>query len=242
MQKFTHVRSNAIFVRRIAVVLATSVLAVTVALPAWGEAPLSELEEPSIEGQSTQREVIERQNTERQAIERQNLERRNNVRKLLLLNECRSCDLQGMTITETHLIGADLRDANLQGADFSGSNLEGADFENANLTAANFSDTFLTNAKLANARLDGVDFSRAHLYSVDVSGASMQNLNLAGAQIHNTPIAVGGGTQPLEEGRPLRVVPFGDTKPPFGISDPVEPYEVPLPILQPQILRPQNRK
>ena len=162
------------------------------------------------------------------ATVRQESIRQNNVRQLMLLNECRGCDFQGVSLTESHLIGADLRNANLQGADLTGSNLEGADLEGANLTGANFTNAFMTHTNLANARLDNANFSGAHLYYVEVAGASMNNLNLTGAELLHTPIYVGGEEQLLEEILPLEpIIPFEHTVPPEFNPNPA------LPLLEP---------
>lgn len=206
MKRVTCIQHSAIGAGKVVLALATTALTLGIALPALGEAPI---QEDSV------------------AIQ-------NNIRQLVLLNECHSCDLRGAVLHEAHLIGADLRNANLQGADFTGSNLEGADFEEADLTHANLTDTLLANANLSNARLDNVNFSKARLYSVEVSGASMRNLNLTDAQISNTPISIGGGEPTLEEEYPAQVVPFESTAPPWAVPNPVEPYEVPLPVLKPQ--------
>ena len=166
-----------------------------IAIPVLAEAPI---DEPIFTPQSNPLQVIARQEAIRQ----------NNVRQLILLNECMGCDLSGITLTEAHLIGADLRQANLQGATLTDSNLEGADLTGANLTGANLTNAFLTNTILVNAQLDGVNFSSAHLYSVDVSGASISNLNLTGAQLFNTPIYVGGE----EDSLPTQLEPISPSE------------------------------
>ncbi|MGI8936192.1 MAG: pentapeptide repeat-containing protein [Phormidesmis sp.] len=150
--------------------------------------------------------------------------RQNNVRQLILLNECMGCDLAGVTLNAAHLIGADLRYANLRFATLIDSNLEGADLTGADLTGANLTDAFLTHAILANAQLDGVNFSGAWLYQVDVSGADLNNIELTGAQVLDTPISV-GGEEPLEEGVPLEPMM------PFEITNPAAPYE---PLINPE--------
>ncbi|MEL6231271.1 MAG: pentapeptide repeat-containing protein [Cyanobacteria bacterium J06627_3] len=141
--------------------------------------------------------------------------RATNVQRLILTNECYRCDLAGMDLSQTHLIGADLREATLAGADLSWSNLEGADLTNVNLTGANFTGAFLTNASLAYTNLDNVNFTQAQLYYVDVTGASMEHLNLADATVIGTPISVGGSLEPLEEDLPAQPFP------------PIEPWIAP---------------
>ncbi|MGB7249536.1 MAG: pentapeptide repeat-containing protein [Phormidesmis sp.] len=180
--------------RRISLLSAlTTSLLMSAAVPALAEAPVDDL-----------------------AITQQN-----NVRQLVLLNECMGCDLSGVTLTAAHLIGVDLRNANLQFANLTGSNLEGADLTGADLTGANLTNTFLTNTCLAETNLDGVNFSGAHLFYVDVAGASMNNLNLTGAQLLETPIYTGGEEQLIEESMPLEPLPLI----PFEETNPVEPYE-----------------
>ena len=123
-----------------------------------------------------------------------------NVQQLLITNHCQHCYLVGADLSQTHLIGADLRGADLTRADLSWSNLEGADLTGATLTNATLTGAFLTNASLVNANLDNVNFAQAQLYYVDVTGASMENLNLAQATVVGTPISIGGGTVPGEQG------------------------------------------
>ena len=91
-----------------------------------------------------------------------NILQHNNIRRLLITNECASCDLSGVTLIEAHLIGADLGNANLQSANLTGANLEGADLEGADLTGANLSYAFLTNTYLENTQLFSVKFSGAN--------------------------------------------------------------------------------
>ena len=148
------------------------------------------------------------------------LTQQNNIRRLVLTNECMGCDLAGVELTEAHLIGADLRDANLQFANLTGSNLEGADLKGADLTGANLTGAFLTHANLADTQLVGVNFTHAHLYNVDVTGANMENLTLVNAEIHNTPISVGGEEGPLDNGRPTEsIIPFEEIHPPVELDD-----------------------
>ena len=192
----------------------TAVLAM-VATPALAEAPIED-------------STFIPQNNSSPATVRQESIRQNNIRQLMLLNECGGCDLQGVSLTEAHLIGVDLRNANLQGANLTGSNLEGADLDGANLSGANLTDAFMTHTNLANTRLDNVNFSGAHLYYVDVAGASMNNLNLTGAELLYTPIYVGGEEQLREENLLLEpIIPFKDTIPPEFNPTPV------LPVLEP---------
>ena len=144
---------------------------------------------------------------------RQNPTHQSTVRRLILLNECRQCDLTGVLLPEAQLRGADLRGASLRFADLSGSHLEEANLKGADLTGINLSNAILVNTNLADTRLDWANFSGAQLYTVNVTGASMSNLNLTNAQLHNTPISVGGYEQPL--GTPLEhTSPFEDTLPP----------------------------
>lgn len=146
----------------------------------------------------------------------------NNVRRLVLINECMGCDLAGVDLTGAHLIGSDLRDANLQFANLTGVNLEGADLEGADLTGANLTGAFLTDTCLADTQLIGVNFTSAHIYSVDVTGATMENLTLVNAEIFNTPISVGGEDMPLENGQPAEpTILFEDAIPPGA------PYDYP---------------
>ncbi|MEO0646021.1 MAG: pentapeptide repeat-containing protein [Cyanobacteria bacterium J06650_10] len=141
---------------------------------------------------------------------RQNPTHQSTVRRLVLLNECRRCDLTGVLLREAQLRGADLRGASLRFADLSGSHLEEANLKGANLTGINLSNAILVNTNLADTRLDWANFSGAQLYTVNVTGASMSNLNLTNAQLHNTPISVGDYEQPL--GTPLEhTSPFEDT-------------------------------
>lgn len=157
--------------------------------------------------------LAEAPTVERSSPVRQNLTTQNNVRRLLLLNECRGCNLIGVTLLEAQLMGADLREASLQFADLSGSHLVEANLKGANLTGINLSNAVLINTNLANTRLDWANFSGAQLYTVNVTGASTNNLNLTNAQLRNTPISVGGYEQPL--GMPLEpTIPFEDTLPP----------------------------
>ncbi len=150
--------------------------------------------------------------------------RTTNVQRLILLNRCKACDLVGMDLSKTHLIGADLRGAILTGADLSWSNLEGADLTDADLTGANLTGAFLTNATLANATLDNANFSQAQLVHVDVTGASMENLNLADANIIGTPISIGGGA-PIEDDQELPILkPDGSWQLP---PPPGDPWSVP---------------
>lgn len=155
-----------------------TVLLMLMSAPALAEAPLDESVVPQIKPSQV-------------AAEQDDLLQRNQ-RRLLLLNECRRCDLSGVVLTGRHLIGADLREANLQDADLTGSNFEGADLSEADLMNANFSYTFLTDVRLVDAQLDNVNFTGAHLYSVNVEGASMRNLTLTDARLFDTPIYVGG--------------------------------------------------
>ena len=147
------------------------------------------------------------------------LTRQNNIRRLVLTNECAGCDLSGITLFEAHLIGADLRNAELTGADLTGANLEGADLEGANLSGANLTGAFLTDTSLANTQLVDVNFTGAHLYNTNVDGATMEDITLVGAEVFNTPISVGGQALPgdVEPGdvEPLEpMIPFVDTQPP----------------------------
>ncbi|MEL6778048.1 MAG: pentapeptide repeat-containing protein [Cyanobacteria bacterium J06597_16] len=146
----------------------------------------------------------------------------NHIRRLMLTNTCAACDLEGVTLLEAHLIGADLRKANLRGANLTGSNLEGADLEGADLTGANFTGTFLTDARLVNTQLVGVNFTAAHLYNTDVQGANVANLNLTDAEIFNTPISVGGDALPENELQPLESTP---EVPPEQLLEPIIPFE-----------------
>lgn len=154
------------------------------------------------------------------------LTQKNNVRRLVLTNECMGCDLAGVDLTGAHLIGADLRDANLQFANLTGVNLEGADLAGADLTGANLTGAFLTDACLADTQLIGVNFTNAHIYGVDVAGATMENLTLVNAEIFNTPINMGGEEVPLENGQPAEpIILFEDVIPPGAPYDypPVHP-------------------
>lgn len=142
--------------------------------------------------------------------------RQSNVRRLIFFNECRGCDLIGITLTQTSLMGADLQNADLRFADLTGSNLENANLKGADLTGVNLTNAFLRNTNLAYTHLDWVNFSGAQLHEVTVTGASMANLNLTGAQLLNTPISIGGPEQPFGEGVPLEpIIPFEDTIPPL---------------------------
>ena len=155
----------------------------------------------------------------------------NNVRRLVLTNECAGCNLADVSLIEAHLIGADLRNANLVGVDFTGANLEGADLMGADLTGANFTGAFLTDTSLANTQLIDVNFTEAHLYNTDVRGATMENLNLAGADVFNTHISIGGESLPDDatpdgELPPLEpMIPFEETQPlvpnPEYLLDPI---------------------
>ncbi len=139
----------------------------------------------------------------------------NNVRRLVLTNECAGCDLAGVTLLEAHLIGADLRNANLQWANLTGANLEGADLTGADLTGANLTGAFLTNTVLANTQLIGVNFTEAHLYNTDLTGAIVKDIELAGADVFNTPISIGGEELPFDQLPLLEpMIPFEDTQPP----------------------------
>ena len=219
LQQVTQSRNTTRFDSRRYLLALTTLLAI-VAAPALAEAPIEDSTFPPQNNSSPA--------TVRQESVRQSNVRQSNVRQLMLLNECGGCDLQGVSLTEFHLIGADLRNANLQGADLTGSNLEGADLEGANLTGANFTDAFMTHTNLTNARLDNANFSGAHLYYVEVAGASMNNLNLTGAELLHTPIYVGGEEQLSEENLPLEpIIPFENTIPPEVHPTPV------LPILEP---------
>ncbi len=141
-----------------------------------------------------------------------------NIRRLLLLNECRGCDLTGVMLRNTNLAGADLRNAILRGSDLSGSCLRLANLEAADLTGSNLSEAVLIKTNLANAQLDWVNFSSAWLDTVSVTDASMSNLNLTGARLHNTPISVGGYEQPW--GTPHEpTTPFEETQPPITEYD-----------------------
>ena len=132
--------------------------------------------------------------------------RTTNVQRLILTNQCKTCDLTGMDLSKTHLIGVDLRGAILTGADLSWSNLEGADLTGADLTGANLTGAFLTNATLADATLDHANFSQAQLVHVDVTGASMENLNLADANVIGTPISIGEGGPLVEDSEELPIL------------------------------------
>ena len=165
--------------------------------------------------------------------------RATNVQRLILTNGCYRCDLAGVDLSQTHLIGADLREATLAGADLSWSNLEGADLAKANLTGANFTGAFLTNASLAYTNLDNVNFAQAQLYYVDVTGASMEHLNLADATVIGTPISVGGSLEPLEEDLPvLPPIPDEHRQPFPPIAPWIAPWQSPGEFLDipPQIL------
>ncbi len=174
--KSTHQRK---FKKRIYFPILVITVMAMIGTPVLAEAPLDE-------------STFTPQRSPAQITVSQEADRQSNVHQLILLNECMGCDLAGVTLTEAHLIGADLRQADLRGANLTDSNLEGADLAGADLTGANLTSAFLTNTNLANTQLDGVNFSGAHLYSVDVSGASMNNLNLTDAELFNTPIYIGG--------------------------------------------------
>ncbi len=131
--------------------------------------------------------------------------RATNVQRLILTNECPSCDLAGVDLSGAHLIGADLRGTTLAGANLSWSNLEGADLTQANLADANLTGSFLTNASLAYANLDNVNFAQAQLYYVDVAGASMENLNLANTTLVGTPISIGSDIDQTDAEAPVLV-------------------------------------
>ena len=143
-------------------------------------------------------------------------EQQNNIRRLILTNECAGCNFEGADFTEAHLIGADLRNTNLQWANFTDANLEGADFEGANLTGANFTRAFLTDTYLANTLLIDVNFTGAHLYNTDVTGATLENITLVGADVYNTPINIGGhGPTDNEPPPPEPIIPLEETQPPI---------------------------
>ena len=88
------------------------------------------------------------------------------VKKLLAVNVCVSCDLSGADLREANLVKANLRYANLRGADLSKANLKKADFFNADLRGAN---------------LRGVKMSGAYCSGADLSGAVLWNANTKGA-------------------------------------------------------------
>lgn len=126
-----------------------------------------------------------------------------NMRQLLATNGCAYCDLTGVDLSQSHMIGADLRGANLSGANLSGANLEGADLTGADLTGADLTGAFLTNATLNLTALNDVNFSGSQLYFVQVGGASVSNLNLADATVIGTPISVGGPIGEIEGAVPI---------------------------------------
>ncbi len=108
-------------------------------------------------------------------------------------------DLEGADLSKLSMQNAVVKNCNLKNVDFISSNLEGADLQNndftnakliaARLNNANLSSSILTNANMLtastrNARLENIDFS-----SHDISGLILKNISLAGSNLEGQKLS-----------------------------------------------------
>jgi hypothetical protein len=101
-----------------------------------------------------------------------------NLQGITLVN----CDLEGANLSqaricEANLCGANLSRADLHGADLRGTYLCWADLRGANLSGADLSEAQLIWADLGNADLRGASLDKADLRGADLSWASLGGAN-----------------------------------------------------------------
>ena len=101
--------------------------------------------------------------------------------------------LEGASLIEVKLTGADLRGADLRhallmGADLTGADLSGARLDGANLMGTRITQARLDGASLAGAILQGVDWVGAKLAGLDLSRANLSGANLNAADLTGTTL------------------------------------------------------
>ncbi len=137
--------------------------------------------------------------------------------QLLLTQECRQCQLQGV-----NLIHAQLQEADLEGSNLRRANLSQARLDGANLRGADLSFTSLHGASLRGAKLQGSKLVGTDLREVDLTGATLdpnaleqahwrsaiglQANTQSHASLHNTGVAASESGQ------------WGDAEELFGLA------------------------
>ncbi len=102
----------------------------------------------------------------------------------------RHCNLSGVKLENSHLIGARLGNARLEFARLSGAQLRGAGLEYANLDLADLSRSDLSHTNLVGATLRGAHLRGARLFEsnlsyANLSGADIRGVDLRGAILDN---------------------------------------------------------
>ena len=130
--------------------------------------------------------------TENQSLASENQELQDSIAALNTeLDNCGAdlsggADLQGITLVNPDLSGANLSgvyldDSRLTNANLSGANLSGGDLKDSRLPDADLSGANLNNAFLTNANLSGANLSGASLYGANLTNTDLSGANLSGA-------------------------------------------------------------
>ena len=90
---------------------------------------------------------------------------RTDLKKLLAMNSCVSCDLSNAKLNWEYLKGANLKGANLKGANLYNTTLDDADLSGADLRYADLRKASLIRTNLTDANLSGVSLGEAWFQS-----------------------------------------------------------------------------
>lgn len=93
------------------------------------------------------------------------------------------------TLSNSHMVGADLHGAKLGWANFSGAFLSKINLQDADLSYANFSNASLNDAVMARANLDLAKLTEANLRGADLSLCLMNETDLSGAIVERAVLS-----------------------------------------------------
>jgi uncharacterized protein YjbI with pentapeptide repeats len=96
--------------------------------------------------------------------------------------------LNGVDLSETNFLGANLSETDLSGADLRGANLSVTHLRRADLRGANLSEAELWSAYLGGANLSGANLSGANLSEADLHGANLHKANLSEADLSDADL------------------------------------------------------
>jgi len=118
------------------------------------------------------------------------------LKKLIVTNECMKCDLSAIDMSFKDLSGADLYGANLEDANFVGADLEAANLSRVKAKGANFKGANLKFATLHTPDFTGANFEEADMTGARFEGSSgnffdnptIEDANFSGANLSNVYI------------------------------------------------------
>lgn len=100
------------------------------------------------------------------------------------------CSLEGASLREADLRGANLPQVNLRNANLWGANLQGARLPLVNLQMANLQSANLEGAVLLKANLEKVNLTYANLEGANLFKTNLENTRLEGANLRNANLSV----------------------------------------------------